>query len=85
MPDPMLTMIPGPTPVHDDILSALARPTISHVAPAFVEATRSCLDNLKQIARTETAQPFVVAGSGTLAMEMALVNFVARDDSLLIV
>jgi alanine-glyoxylate transaminase/serine-glyoxylate transaminase/serine-pyruvate transaminase len=85
MQNPTLTMIPGPTPVDPKILDALAQPTVSHVAPAFVQTTKSCLRNLKQIVRTETAHPFVVAGAGTLAMEMALVNFVASDESLLVV
>ncbi len=85
MPDPILTMIPGPTPVDARILAALARPTVSHQAPAFVESFGACLANLREIAIGETAQPFVVAGSGTLAMEMALVNLVALDEALLVV
>jgi len=85
MPDPILTMIPGPTPVDERILAALARPTVSHLAPAFVESFGACLANLREIAISEIAQPFVVAGSGTLAMEMALVNLVASDEALLVV
>ena len=75
-----LTMIPGPTPVHRRILARLAEPTVSHVAPEFVETFRACLSELKRIAVTESAHPFVVAGSGTLAMEMALVNLLAGDE-----
>ena len=44
MIDETLTMIPGPTPVHPRILSALARPTVSHVAPSFVKEFRDALD-----------------------------------------
>ncbi len=85
MLDQTLTMIPGPTPVHYKILDALARPTVSHVAPSFVEEMRACLDNLKRIGDGRRAQPFVVAGAGTLAMEMALVNLLSAEQSLLIV
>jgi aspartate aminotransferase-like enzyme len=85
MNDTVLTMIPGPTPVQESILDELAKPTISHVAPSFVETTRACLDNLKRIVFTESARPFVVAGAGTLAMEMALVNLVAPDEKVLVV
>ena len=56
-----LTMIPGPTPVHEKILDGLARPTTSHQAPSFVESFRECLDDLKRIVFTDTAQPFIVA------------------------
>jgi alanine-glyoxylate transaminase/serine-glyoxylate transaminase/serine-pyruvate transaminase len=85
MPDHVLTMIPGPTPVDERILAALGRPTVSHQAPGFVESFRACLANLREIALSKTAQPFVVAGSGTLAMEMALVNLVAPGEQLLVV
>lgn len=85
MTEPVLTMIPGPTPVHARILEALSRPTVSHVSPTFVESYATCLANLRGIVLSEAAQPFVVAGSGTLAMEMALVNLVAPDERLLVV
>jgi aspartate aminotransferase-like enzyme len=84
MIEPTLTMIPGPTPVRRPILDALSRPTTSHLAPAFVGAFRDCLENLKRIAFAGSARPFVVSGSGTLAMEMALVNPVAQGEKLLV-
>jgi aspartate aminotransferase-like enzyme len=83
--DETLTMIPGPTPVHARILGALARPTTSHVAPSFVEAFREALAGFRSLCRSETGQPFVVAGGGTLAMEMALVNVVAPGEKVLVV
>lgn len=85
MIDDILTMIPGPTPVHPRVLGGLARPTVSHVAPAFVETYRACLTDVKAIGRTASASPFVVAGAGTLAMEMALVNLLSPGERLLIV
>jgi len=84
MPDELLTMIPGPTPVREEILSALARPTTSHQFPSFVEAYRECLVRIGRIVHGESATPFVVSGSGTLAMEMALVNTVGRGERLLV-
>jgi aspartate aminotransferase-like enzyme len=85
MSDDVLTMIPGPTPVRQTILDALARPTTSHQAPSFVQAFRESLERLKAIVMTDSGHPFVVSGAGTLAMEMALVNLVAPDERLLIV
>jgi len=85
MSDTVLTMIPGPTPVHERVLEALAQPTVSHQSPAFVEAYRRCLQRWRAIGRAATAQPFIVAGSGTLAMEMALVNLVSPGERLLVV
>ena len=85
MSNPVLTMIPGPTPVHERVLEVLARPTVSHQYPVFVEAYRECLSRWRRIGRSESAQPFVVSGSGTFAMEMALVNLVAPGERLLVV
>jgi alanine-glyoxylate transaminase/serine-glyoxylate transaminase/serine-pyruvate transaminase len=83
--DDTLTMIPGPTPVHPRILAALARPTVSHLAPHFVETFRNALRDFGTLCRSEAGQPFIVAGGGTLAMEMALVNTVRPGERLLVV
>jgi aspartate aminotransferase-like enzyme len=83
--DETLTMIPGPTPVHPRILAALARPTVSHLAPSFVEEFRGALHDFRALGRSESGQPFIVAGGGTLAMEMALANTVRAGERVLIV
>jgi len=81
----VLTMIPGPTPVVRPILDALGRPTVSHQYPPFVEAFRQALEDLPRVVRSEAAAPFLVAGAGTLGMEMALVNLLGPEDTLLVV
>jgi len=85
MTDPVLTMIPGPTPVHPDILRSLSLPTTSHVAPGFVTTYRRCLERLRAVVRGKRGLPFVVAGSGTGAMEMALINTLSPGERLLVV
>ena len=85
MIDETLTMIPGPTPVHPRILAALSRPTVSHVAPVFVEAFRKALADFRGICQSQAGQPFLVSGGGTLSMEIALVNLVAPGESVLVV
>jgi len=80
-----LTMIPGPTPVHAQILDALARPTVSHVAPAFVETFKGAIQDFAALCQTASGQPFIVSGAGTLSMEMAIVNLVAPGERLLVV
>ena len=85
MIDETLTMIPGPTPVHPRILAALSRPTVSHVAPVFVESFRKALADFRGLCQSEAGQPFLVSGGGTLSMEIALVNLVAPGESVLVV
>ncbi len=85
MIDETLTMIPGPTPVHRRILESLAAPTVSHLAPEFVAAYRGALDGFRRLGRTSDGQPVIIAGGGTLSMEMALVNLVRPGDKVLVV
>jgi aspartate aminotransferase-like enzyme len=55
------------------------------VAPSFVEEFRQALAGFRALCQSESAQPFIVAGGGTLAMEIALVNLVAPGEKLLVV
>ena len=80
-----LLLIPGPTPVHPRILNALALPTVSHVSPVHVEELKEALSNLKKIVFCERGEPFIIAGAGTLAMEMALLNSVKKGEKVLII
>ncbi len=79
-----LLLIPGPTPVHPRILNALSQPTVSHVSPVLVDELKEALVNLKSIVYCQKGEPFIVAGAGTLAMEMALVNTVAKGEKVLV-
>ncbi len=79
-----LLLIPGPSPVIPRILDALARPTVSHVGPDMGRDLLEACENLKRIVFCENGQPFIVAGAGTLAMEMAVVNTAGPGDRVLI-
>lgn len=48
------------------VLYANAHPSMSHVSPAFAPVFGYCLRALRKVVYTETAQPFIIAGSGTL-------------------
>jgi alanine-glyoxylate transaminase / serine-glyoxylate transaminase / serine-pyruvate transaminase len=79
-----LLLIPGPSPVHPRIIASLALPTVSHVGPEMVEELPAALANLKKIVFLERGEAFIVAGAGTLAMEMALLNTVDKGEKILI-
>lgn len=79
-----LLLIPGPTPVHPRIIQSLSLPTVSHVSPVLIEELKEALANLKKIVFSKNGEPFIIAGAGTLAMEMALLNTVERGKKLLI-
>lgn len=79
-----LLLIPGPTPVVDSIYDALGEETRAHTDPRFVSRFKSAIERTKRILNTD-GEVFIVAGSGTLAMEMALVNTIAPGERLLII
>ena len=69
-----LLMIPGPIEFNSEVLQAMARPTPSHMAPDFSEEFGQALERMREIWLAPSGQPFVVAGSGTLAMDLAVAN-----------
>jgi alanine-glyoxylate transaminase / serine-glyoxylate transaminase / serine-pyruvate transaminase len=80
-----LLMIPGPIEFTPDVLRAMGMPTTSHVAPNFIEVFGQVLEDLRKVFLAPSGQPFVVPGSGTLAMDMAASNLVEAGDHALVV
>ncbi len=79
-----LLLIPGPTPVSSEVLRALSQETISHTDDRFVNIFKSALEKTKVFFGTEVGLPFIIAGSGTLGMEMSLVNVLKENESILV-
>ena len=84
MPQEKLLLIPGPSPVVPRILDALALPTVSHVGPDMAHDLKESCENLKRIVFSAEGEPFIVAGAGTLSMEMALLNTAGPADRVLV-
>ncbi|MCT7656096.1 hypothetical protein MBH78_18685 [Oceanimonas sp. NS1] len=65
--------IPGPSPVPERLVRAMAQPVIDHRGPEFGELGRTVLAGIKRIFQTDS--PVVIyPASGTGAWEAALVN-----------
>jgi alanine-glyoxylate transaminase/serine-glyoxylate transaminase/serine-pyruvate transaminase len=80
-----LLMIPGPIEFEPAVLAALGAPTMSHVAPDFIEEFGQALEKLRKVWWSDDGQPFVLAGSGTLAMDSAVANLIEPGDKALVV
>jgi alanine-glyoxylate transaminase/serine-glyoxylate transaminase/serine-pyruvate transaminase len=80
-----LLMIPGPIEFDPAVLSALGAPTTSHLAPNFIEAFGQALERMCEVFQCQEGQPFVLAGSGTLAMDCAGANLVEPGDKAMVV
>ena len=80
-----LLMIPGPIEVENEVLQSMAIPTLSHIDPDFIAVFANSLKLLKDVCQCPSGQRFIVAGTGTLAMEMAAANLVEAGDKVLVV
>lgn len=85
MKDRKLLMIPGPIEFTPEVLQAMGLPTTSHVAPNFIEVFGQALERLRQVFLCPGGQPFVIAGSGTLAMDIPAANLIEPGDKALVV
>lgn len=80
-----LLMIPGPIEFDPAVLAEMGAPTTGHMAPNFVEAFGQALERMREVFLCRDGQPFVIAGSGTLAMDTAGANLVEPGDKALVV
>ena len=84
MKNQKLVMIPGPTPTVRSITNQMGRETIAFGDPEFIKDFKELIIELKELLNVD-GECFVIAGSGTLAMEMSISNVTKRGDNVLIV
>lgn len=75
-------MIPGPTPVPESVLLAMAKHPIGHRSGEFSDLLKQVYSDLKWLFQTKN-EVFIYAASGTGAMEAALSNLVNPGDKVL--
>jgi alanine-glyoxylate transaminase/serine-glyoxylate transaminase/serine-pyruvate transaminase len=80
-----LLMIPGPTPVAPDVLAALAEPVRSHTGPENAATMLRIQTGIRELMGSGHARVYCFAGSGTLAMETALINHALPGDRVIVV
>lgn len=73
---------PGPIPLPDDILEAMSGPMINHRGPEFAELLDTATARLKHVFDTES-DLYIITGSGTGAMEAAVVNTLSPGDKVI--
>ncbi|WP_310447780.1 pyridoxal-phosphate-dependent aminotransferase family protein, partial [Thiobacillus sp.] len=84
IPPKRVLMGPGPSDVPQRILDAMARPTIGHLDPAFVELMEQIKSMLRMAFQTENALTFPVSAPGSAGMEMCFVNLVEPGDKVIV-
>ncbi len=81
---PRLLLGPGPSPVSDRVLQALARPTVGHLDPQFLAIMDDVNSRLRRVFGTKNPLTFPVSGTGSAAQEAALANVVEPGDVAII-
>ncbi len=83
MENKLMLMIPGPTPVPENVLLALAKHPMGHRSGEFIQIQADVTENLKWLYQT-TNELLLLTASGTGAMEAGIINFFSPGDRVLV-
>lgn len=82
---PVRTLMgPGPSDVHPRVTSAMARPTIGHLDPAFVGMMDEVKQMLQYAFQTQNRLTIPVSAPGSAGMETTFVNLLERGDKAIV-
>lgn len=75
---------PGPSMVHPRVLRAMSVPLIGHLDPEFLKIMDDIQTQLRRLFQTRNTFTIAVSGTGSAAMEAAIVNLVEPGDRVMI-
>ncbi len=82
---PLRTLLgPGPSDVHPRVLAAMARPTIGHLDPAFVDMMEDVKTLLQYAFQTNNALTMPVSAPGSAGMETCFTNLMEPGDKVIV-
>lgn len=77
-------MGPGPSDVHPRVLEALAKGTVGHLDPYYLQIMDDLQTMLRGVFRTKNPMTFAVSATGSAGMEAAVVNLIEPGDSMVV-
>jgi alanine-glyoxylate transaminase/serine-glyoxylate transaminase/serine-pyruvate transaminase len=77
-------MGPGPSNVSPNVLLAMARPTVGHLDPRFLELMDEVRDQLRAVFGTANEFTVPISATGSAGMETAFVNLIEPGDCVII-
>jgi alanine-glyoxylate transaminase/serine-glyoxylate transaminase/serine-pyruvate transaminase len=83
-PPPRLLLGPGPANVDPRVSQALALPQVGHLDPFFQSLMQRIQQQLRYAWQTENKVVLPISGTGSCAMECAVVNLVEPGDKVLV-
>lgn len=83
-PPVRVLMGPGPSDIHPRVLQAMAKGTVGHLDPYYLQIMDELQRMLRGLFRTENRMTFAVSATGSAGMEAAVVNLVEPGDSMVV-
>ena len=78
-------MVPGPTVVDPRVRNVMSNNQMGHLSEEFTDDFNKLLVLSKKLFGTDTGSPFVITGSGTIAMEATVLSLLEQNNKGLIV
>ncbi len=75
---------PGPSPVPQRVLRAMAAPTLGHLDPQYLAILDATCEMLRRVFGTQNALTFPVSGTGMAGMECVAVNLIEPGDEVIV-
>jgi alanine-glyoxylate transaminase/serine-glyoxylate transaminase/serine-pyruvate transaminase len=75
---------PGPSPVEDRVLEALAAPVLGHLDPLFLRCMDDTQEMLRYVFETHNRVTVPISATGSAGMEASLVNVIERGDDVVV-
>jgi len=79
-----LLLGPGPSPVPQRVLQAMASPVLGHLDPAFLEVMDETMDLLRKAFRTTNSLTIPISGTGSAGMEAGVMNLLEPGDRIVV-
>ncbi len=80
----ILLLGPGPSNTPAPVLEALAKPTIGHLDPVFLDLADDLRAKLECLMQARDGLTMFVSGTGSAGMEAAILNVIEPGDTVLI-
>lgn len=82
---PIRTLLgPGPSDIHPRVLQALAKNTVGHLDPYYLELMNGLQQMLRDLFRTKNDMTMAVSATGSAGMEATVVNLIEPGDSMVV-
>ena len=83
-PPVRILMGPGPSDIHPRVLQALAKGTVGHLDPYYLELMNGLQGMLRTLLRTKNDMTMAVSATGSAGMEATVVNLIEPGDSMIV-